>query len=28
VFPVLTIDGSEAISGFTEEKWASRLGLA
>lgn len=27
VFPVLTIDGTEAISGFIQEKWADRLGL-
>lgn len=28
VFPVLTIDGEEALSGFTEEKWSERLGLS
>jgi len=27
VFPVLTIDGEEALSGFTEEKWSERLGI-
>ncbi|MFP4112821.1 MAG: glutaredoxin family protein [Spirochaetota bacterium] len=27
VFPVLTIDGKEAISGFTEERWSERLGI-
>ena len=27
VFPVLTIDETEAISGFTEAKWAERLEL-
>ena len=27
VFPVLTIDDSEALSGFTEENWSRRLGL-
>jgi glutaredoxin len=28
VFPVLTIDETEALSGFTEEKWSERLGLS
>lgn len=27
VFPVLTIDDAEALSGFTEQKWADRLGI-
>jgi glutaredoxin-like protein NrdH len=28
VFPVLVIDDDEALSGFTEEKWAERLGVS
>lgn len=28
VFPVLVIDGEEAMSGFAEEKWSERLGLS
>lgn len=28
VYPVLVIDGDEALSGFTEEQWAKRLGIA
>ncbi len=27
VFPILTIDDSDAISGFIEPKWAERLGI-
>ncbi len=27
VFPILTIDDSDAISGFVELKWAERLGI-
>ena len=27
VFPILTIDDSDAISGFAEPKWAERLGI-
>jgi len=27
VFPILTIDDSDAISGFVEPKWAERLGI-
>jgi glutaredoxin-like protein NrdH len=27
VFPVLMVDDSEALSGFTEEKWSERLGM-
>jgi len=27
VFPILTIDDSDAISGFIESKWAERLGI-
>ena len=27
VFPILTIDDSDAISGFIETKWAERLGV-
>lgn len=27
VFPILTVDGQEAISGFLEEKWAALLGI-
>ncbi len=28
VFPVLTIDDKEVLSGFTEQKWADRLGIS
>ena len=28
VFPILVIDDEEAISGFVEEKWADRIGIA
>jgi glutaredoxin len=28
VFPILTIDDREAISGFAESKWAERLGAS
>ena len=28
VFPVLTIDDEEALSGFAEQKWADRLGIS
>jgi glutaredoxin len=28
VFPILTIDDREAISGFVEDRWAERLGLS
>jgi glutaredoxin len=28
VFPILTIDDTDAISGFIEQKWAERLGIA
>ncbi len=28
VFPVLTIDDHDAVSGFTEQKWADRLGIS
>jgi glutaredoxin len=27
VFPILTVDDSDAISGFVEQKWADRLGI-
>lgn len=27
VFPVLTIDNDEALSGFAEDQWASKLGI-
>lgn len=27
VFPILTIDGADAISGFVKQKWIDRLGL-
>ncbi len=28
VFPILTIDDDEALSGFAEQKWAERLGIS
>jgi len=28
VFPVLVVDDKECISGFTEEKWKTALGIA
>jgi glutaredoxin len=27
VFPILTVDDTDAISGFVEQKWADRLGI-
>lgn len=27
VFPILTIDEADAISGFVEQKWAAKLGI-
>jgi len=27
VFPILTVDDQDAISGFVEQKWADRLGI-
>jgi glutaredoxin-like protein NrdH len=28
VFPVLTIDGEDALSGFVQQKWAERIGIS
>lgn len=27
VFPILTVDDADAVSGFVEQKWADRLGV-